>query len=264
MEERIGPGSEELLFEGEGEFSEEGQQLLEALGGESVRAVYPIRGKNRVSIGVPISLPLTELLLRRGQDLPADIQLQVRDFEFFQIQFACSFEAGTNYRFHDARFQLALETQPAGSGSTSLPPAIAYDLFPLQLEDPRQVSIKRSLTPEVTFHFDPLAGSVSVPLYEREEAFLHYTSRLRAFDLQGTHPAWSFARTHAHEIGGPQKLFMILRKPRGTQVYASFSITASVEYVIGQVVLDPLPLLFFLRRRNATSTPTESPGYPLC
>ncbi len=263
MEDGVIGSPEESLFEGEGEFSEEDEELLETLCGEQIRGIHTIRQKNRVSIGMPISLPLTQLFLRQGQGIPVDIQLQVHDFEFYQIQLACSFEAGTNYRFHEARFQLVLETQTA-LGSAMMPPAIAYDLFPLQLDDQRQVRVKRSLNPEIKFSFDPLSGSLSVPLYERDEEFIHYKSRVKAFDLQGTQPAWSFARTSSHEIDGPQKLFMIVRKPKGTQVYASFKVTASVEYALGSGVLGPFSLLFFFRRRNSSSTRTESPNYPLC
>src|SRR5690242_7552927 len=108
MHDGIDAPLEAILFEGEGQFSDEDEELLERLGGERVRNIHTIRRKNRVSIGVPISLPLTSLLQQRGLNLP-DIQLQLTDFEFYQIQFACSFEAGTHYRFNEARFQLTLE-----------------------------------------------------------------------------------------------------------------------------------------------------------
>jgi hypothetical protein len=264
MEERMTDVEDFPLFEGEGELSPEDEAVLKQLEGEPLRDIHTIRQKNRVSIGVPISLPLTPLLQGCGQDLPADIQLQLQDFEFYQIQFACSFEAGFQYRFHEARFQVTLETRPVVSGRPDLRGAIAYDLFPLHLEDQRQVSIKRSLNPQIRFRFDPLSGSLAVPLYEHGEEYLRYTARISAFDLQGTQPAWSLARTHSHEIEGSQKLFMIVRKPKGTQVYASFKITASVEYLLGNIVLDPFPLSFLFRRRQSTSTRAEAPAYPLC
>lgn len=264
MEEELRETADTTLFEGEGALSEEDEEVLETLEGEQVRGIHTIRQKNRVSIGVPISLPLAPLLQQRGQSLPVDIHLQLQAYEFYQIQLACSFEAGDHYRFHAARFQLALETHPMAAGSPSTPPAIAYDLFPLQLDDQRQVSIKRSLNPEIKFNFNPIEGSLVIPIYERDEEFIHYKSRVKAFDLQGTQPAWSFSRTRSHEIDGAQKLFMIVRKPKGTHVFTTFKITASVEYVVGNVVFDPFPLSFLFRRRNTSSTRTESPTYPLC
>lgn len=153
MEEEVRETTDTTLFEGEGEEEDE-EEALETLEGEQVRGIHTIRQKNRVSIGVPISLPLGPLLQQRGQSLPVDILLQLQAYEFYQIQLACSFEAGDHYRFHEARFQLTLETHPVAAGISGTPPAIAYDLFPLQLDDQRQVSIKRSLNPEIKFNFN--------------------------------------------------------------------------------------------------------------
>lgn len=176
MEEEVRETTDTTLFEGEGEEEDE-EEALETLEGEQVRGIHTIRQKNRVSIGVPISLPLGPLLQQRGQSLPVDILLQLQAYEFYQIQLACSFEAGDHYRFHEARFQLTLETHPVAAGISGTPPAIAYDLFPLQLDDQRQVSIKRSLNPEIKFNFNPIEGSLAIPIYERDEEFIHYKNR---------------------------------------------------------------------------------------
>lgn len=261
------------LFLVEGQLSEvDVLYLTEEVGPGPRRGVdgditVPFRATNHFSIGTPIVLPLAQLLTECGETVPADIRLQMQHHEFYQVHLACSFQAAPGCRFHDARFALALHTLPDDSTTTALTgqgDAIAYDLFPRQLEDKRTVNIKHTFNPEVKFGYDPLSVSLSLPLYEHVEQYVAYTSRIVAFDLQGTQPAWTFTRTEPHEISGPQKLFMIVRKPKGTQVKATFNLTATVQFVIGGQVLDPCSLVMIFRRRNFPKDITDEPTYPLC
>ena len=247
------------LFEGEGQLSEADILFLEETSGIAFdRSIagevdIPLRMKSYFSIGDPIANPLAQLLTEQGEAVPADIRLQMQDFEFWQIQLACSFQPASGCRFSDARFALSLQTLSSDTNviaQTNLGKAIAYDLFPLKFEDECKVSIKKSFNPEIKFNFDPISSSLTLPLYERSEEYVSYTSRVVAFDLQGTQPAWSFTRTASHEIDGPQKLFMIVRKPKGMQVKATFSLTARVQFLIGKIALDPTPLVILFRRRG--------------
>jgi len=258
------------LFSIDGQLSEEDALFLEetrgisSVRGASGEIVSRFRAKSYFSIGDPIVLSLTRLITECGHALPADIRLQMPDYEFYQIQLACSFQAAPGCRFHDARFALTLQTvpdDPALPTQTALSRAIAYDLFPLRLEDGRKVTIKRSLNPEIKFNFDSVSSSLTLPLCDRAEDYIIYTSYIEAFDMQGTQPAWQFMRTKSHEIGGPQKLFMILRKPKGTYVKARFSLSASVQFMIGNIALNPLPLVM---RRNPQSVITDMPMVSLC
>lgn len=269
MERSLSDYNQPELFEAEGELPEEAFDLLEEKSGipilRSVGMINgPFRAKSRFSIGEPVVLPLAKLLSAHKNKLPADIGLQMRQYEFYQVQLACSFEAASNCRFHDARFALALETISTNPTEAVPGNAIAYDLFPLKFEEEYKVSVKRSLNPEIKFSFDPFSSSLALPLFERTEEYATYSSRIEAFDLQGTEPAWRFSRTTSHEIGGSQKLFMIVRKPKGTQVRAIFTLSASVNFVLGNMVLDPFPLLFLFRRSGASSTLSDAPSYPLC
>lgn len=261
-----------VLFYGQGQLPEEDVLFLEETQGivSERGAVGEIsslfRSKSFVSIGDPIVLSLAELLAERGEAVSAAIKLQMPSYDFYLVQLACSFQPAPSCRFHDARFSLNLQTTPIDpEGSQAvLAKAIAYDLFPLKLEDERKVSVIWSFHPELKFTFDPIASSLALPLYDRTTEYVTYASRIEAFDLQGTQPAWAFTRTASRDISGPQKLFMMLRKPKGTQVKATFRLTAHIQFLIGSIALDPYPLHILFRGSDAQSTITDAPIVPLC
>jgi len=272
MSELFGNNVQQTLFEGEGQLAEEDVLFLEVTSGirppvrdASGKITTLFRAKSYFSIGEPIVLPLAQLLTERGEAIPAEIKLQMQQFDFYQVELACSFQTAPGCRFHDARFALTLQTLPYDSqASPQSGKAIAYDLFPRTLEDERPVRIKRSFAPEIKLNFDSASSSLALPLFERTEEFVSYTARVEAFDLRGTQPAWSFTRTASHEIGGPQKLFMVVRKPKDAQVKAIFSLSAHVQFVIGKIALDPFPLIWLFRRHDTRATITDEPAVPLC
>lgn len=272
MDEQFTLGDQPELFQAQGQLTEEdilfieetkGLGLLEAKG----VIVVPLRDKSQFSIGDPVVLPLAEYFQKSGQTVPIDIQLQMQRYEFYQVELACSFQAARGCRFHDASFALNLETIPADPNA---PPqaasanAIAYDLFPLRVEDECRISIKQSLGPEITFGFDHASFSLKLPNKERSREYVTYQSRIVAFDLRTSWPKWQFTRTDAHEIEGSQELFMILRKPKGTHVKATFSLAANIQFTIAGLGLDLWPLVMVFRHRSNPNQPlTDAPSVPL-
>ncbi len=273
MEDLHTDGDQGALFEVEGQLSEEEALFLEESTGigsvsRSVGEIAtPLRARSFVSIGEPIVYDLTKFLAKCADPVPADIQLQTKHYEFYQVQLSCSFQAASGCRFHDARFALRLETLPDNPNKpaqASLGNAIAYDLYPQKVEDEYKVSIKRGINPQLTLTSDPFSPGISLPLYEGTEEYIVYKGYIEAFDLQGTQPAWSFTRTSSHEIGGPYKLFLVIRKPKGTQVKASLSLTTHVQFMIGKLALDPLPLVMIFRRGRNNPVIVDNPTVPLC
>jgi hypothetical protein len=53
----------------------------------------PLRARSFVSIGQPIVHDLTKLLAKRADPVPADMQLQTKYYEFYQVRLTCSFQA---------------------------------------------------------------------------------------------------------------------------------------------------------------------------
>lgn len=252
--------TEPPLFVAEGQPSELDVLLMaEELGpgadkGGHADLTMPFRSPSHISIGDPIAQALGDGYAARQQ---------APDQEFFQVQLACSFQAAPGCRFEDARFAVALTTESAGDGAAA-GTAIAYDLFPLLLEDARTVKTTTSIKPELSFAFEPVSGTVTLPSREKVEESIRYTSRVVAFDLQGSRPAWSFQRTGQHEISGPQRLFMIVRKPRGTRVRAAFSLTAHVRFVLYGRGFAPVELTMLFRDRDRSTVLTDEPSVVLC
>ena len=265
MEEFVTANDQSELFEVEGQLAEVDAIFLEETTGigsvtRSVGEIAtPFRAKSYISIGVPIVHSFAKILATQGESITADIQLQTKQYEFYYTELTCSFDAGPGCRFHDARFALELQTVPSNPNND----AIAYDLFPLKVEDESKVSIKRSLSLQFTFSPDPSLSAISLPLYEGSEEYITYKGHIEAFDLRGTQPAWRFVRTHVHEIGGAYKLFMIIRKPKGSSVKAILSLTAHVQFMVGMMPLDPLPLVMFFRY-GKNQPVIDKPTIPLC
>ncbi len=273
MEESFIANDQVILFDVEGQLAEEDVHFLEELINfnpalrSSRQFGMPFREKSHVSIGAPVPQPLRELFKKSGKPLPVDIQLQTKLYEFYQVRLACSFIAGAGCRFHDARFALDLHTIPANpnpSAQAITDYAIAYDLFPLKVEDEYKVSIKRGITPQLSLTSSPSLPAISLFQYEGTEEYITYKGHIEAFDLQGTHPAWSFARTPTHEIAGSYELFLLIRKPKGSLVKATLSLTVHVQFMIGKIALDPLPLVLLFRRGRDNPVLVDTPTVPLC
>jgi hypothetical protein len=179
------------------------------------------------------------------------------------VELTCSFQAASGCRFSEARFTVELVTMREGTARTT-EDAIAYDLFPILLEDAKTVRITSTLKSDVTFKFEPVSATLSLPSRERIEEEVRYSSRVVAFDLRGSQPAWGFQRTDQHEIAGPHRLFMLVRKPRGTGVGATFNLRARVEFLIGGEGFSPIDLSMLFRRRSRSGELTDKPTVALC
>jgi hypothetical protein len=221
----------------------------------------PFRAASYVSIGDPVvtALPADQLATAALRD-------QVAGYEFHQVQLACSFQAAAGCRFTQARFATELLTaeDSPGSRAPGTTDAIAYDLFPQLVEEPRTVTVTSSIKPEITLGYDPVSATLALPSRERVVETVQYRSRITAFDLQGGRPAWQFTATDQREISGPQQLFILIRKPKGTSVQARFQLNAQVQFVIGGTGLAPVELVMVFRRRGREAVLQDAPDLPLC
>ena len=236
--------------------------LEDELGRGAVKGAHgeldlPFREPSYFSIGDPVVWPVSDLAY-------PELQLQAHAYEFHQVQLTCSFQAASGCRLSEARFTVDLTARgPAGAGLPA-EDAIAYDMFPALLEDATTVKVTSTLKADVVLKFEPVTATLSLPTRERVEEEVRYCSRVVAFDLRGSHPAWSFHRTAQHEIAGPQRLFLLVRKPRGTGVDATFSLRARVEFVVGGQGFAPVDLVMLFRRRSRSGELTDRPAVPLC
>jgi hypothetical protein len=260
-------GKEQSLFVAEGRISEVDLLLLEEeLGpgadrGTQGEVALPFREPSYVSIGEPV---VTRLEPHGG--IPADLARQFDEYEFHQVQLVCSFQAAAGCRFTRARFTTELVTESKDDGGrAAASQAIAYDLFPRLLEEARTITIaSQRWGMDLSFGFEPVEATVTLPSRESTEEQIRYTSRVEAFDLRGTRPAWRFIRTEQREISGPQRLFMVVRKPRGTVVRASFGLTATAQFMLGGHGFTPADLVMLFRSRRRSGELTDQPSTALC
>jgi hypothetical protein len=265
MEEFYAITEQPYLFQAEAEVAEEAVQHLNipaARGAETDIATI-LRGKSHVSIGDPIALPLNALLIRRHEEVDADIQLQLQEYEFYAVQLACSFTAAEGCRFRDAEFTVELyNPEISAAGSTQEGP-IAYTLAPLSVEDETKISRKFSFNPNLTFKFGPAQTQVGgiIPGAEQSTDYIIYRNRIEAFGLRWRKAGWKFRRTKQHGISSPQELFMVIRKPTGTRVAAKFGLSARIEAITQLGPIGPLSLNIFFHGKGSVA---DEPQKLLC
>jgi hypothetical protein len=126
------------------------------------------------------------------------------------------------------------------------------------------VTVTSAVKPEISFGYEPVSAKLALPSRERVTEQIRYASRIAAFDLRGTRPAWNFYRTEQHEINGPQRLFILVRKPRGSSVRAAFSLSARVQFVLGGHGFSPAELVMLFRSRDRAGAVTDQMRVPLC
>ncbi|GLZ79564.1 hypothetical protein Afil01_43710 [Actinorhabdospora filicis] len=243
----------EELFVASGAPSELDALLVEEeLGLAGVRhgvgeVALPLRDPSHISIGEPLALPL--------DDVPAQIADAHPDAEFWQVGLSCSFQAAPGSRFADARLGVELSTVDGGG-------AVAMDMFPTLIEEQRTVTVT-STAGQASFGFDAIGAELSLPTREQTTELIRYSGRVVAFGLGGDRPAWSFQRTEQREIAGPHRLYLLVRKPRGTAVHARFTLSARVEFVIGGRGFAPTDLVMLFRKRTRTGELVDAPTVPL-
>src|SRR5262249_21146970 len=154
--------------------------------GEQSDLTLPFRATSQISIGDPVVAVLEPTSATASQVWP-----QLADFEFHQVELACSFAAAAGCRFTDARFSVVLHTG-WNDGGQRPGEAIAYDLFPVLLEDAQTVTVPSTAKPEVSFCYEPVSATLSLPSREKISEQVRYSSRVAAFDLRGTCPGWTF------------------------------------------------------------------------
>ena len=264
------------LFQVEGNINEANIRILERKYGLSPtrqadgKIATPFRGQSSFFIGdfVPISLnDFVEKSQRLSlAEIKSEIKRQAKTYEFFPVRLACSFDPADGCRFHSARFDISLQTTPISPGSATQPSqeqAIAYDLAPLKCEDNRETT-KTKTGWGIKVGGDSFPFGVTTPSRQQSTTYGSNTSYVEAINLQGSQPGWKFARTLTHEISGVQELFMLIRKSKGTQVKATFSLTVQVQFLIGGKALDELLPLVTIFRRPGSSATVMDPTAFLC
>lgn len=272
MDRDLPIGTSSPLFQVEGRIDKVNIRFLERKYGLSTtrqadgKVTTPFRDQSNFFIGDFIPLTLDEFLKVSKRRSRAEIERQMKKYEFFPVRLACSFDPAGGCRFHSARFDISLQTTPISPNSATQPSqeqAIAYDLAPLKCEDNRDITEEKEGF-GVKLGSDSLPIVFTAPSRQQSITYVSNASYVEAINLQGSQPGWKFARTFTHEISGVQELFMLIRKPKETQVKATFSLTVHIQFLIGGKALDELlPLVTIFRRPGSPATVAD-PTVSLC
>jgi len=225
--------SAKMLFDVE---LEPGEKALRALAEGEIRT---LRGrKNRVSIGEPQAQELVTLLKAKEGKIPPDIKAMLGQYEFWQVRLSCTFRPDDACEFVWARFgvRLLLESQALEPGGSP----VAYDMFPREIKQEAQYRGGISFKPVLKFSFIEVGAEVS-----GSHDTIRYQPEMIAGGLLEPAPYWDLRKVNT-AIKGSKEFFLLVKKPKGTQVLARFEIGARVQdRLLGQVPLgkfgkDPL------------------------
>jgi len=208
------------------------------------------RASNRVQIGVPQTLDIM-LAWPESARLASEIASTVRQFDFYAVRLACSFLPDRSCRFVWARMMIDLVGRSMGSKPSSA--AIVMDLFPRDVGVERKYKRAYSINPRLKYAFVEAAAEL-----KSETEAVSYEPQLTAAGLLTGSPSWTFESTGRSGIAGSRELFMILKKPKGTDVQARFVVSADIQTLFGRIpcAVRGTPT----RRANASASRPNDPS----
>ena len=173
-----------------------------------------------VTLGKPQWWNLAKLAREKGEMLPPEMLLLMRDADFYLVQLACSFKPERQSKVEWAQFTAFLRPKRSGYGDP-----IAFDLYPLQVCDMTQKDIKVSIAPSLKFaNVEGTLGEiVTVITYKKLEPII------TGFGALQSNPCWEFEQYDSHPLRGSRFTYLVVKKPHGTEaVRMSLDITADV------------------------------------
>ncbi|MEO7913264.1 MAG: hypothetical protein ABIV47_26750 [Roseiflexaceae bacterium] len=213
------------------------REQLEVRGSAEITSL--LGDKNEVSIGQPQSFDLLSLLAADHKRPSAMIEAQADKADFVLVQFPCSFRPAADCEFIRASIRVHLELeQPNPHGKP-----IAYDMFPREVETPITVKRSFSASSDLKLSFAKLAElTVAAGKAEVTQEYISYEPAITPFALGAEAPGWDLNKTKARPIHGSRELFIVVKKPKGAQLFGRFELAATVQTnIIGRI-----PLSIFL------------------
>lgn len=210
---------ESPLYESELEFTE--SSIVKAVrSGYGSAAKVHRTGRPVISIGQPQVWSLVDLAREKGQPLPAELSLLLRDAEFYLVLLGCSFRLPPTTKVKWARFSAFLRPK---NGTQS---PIAFDLYPREVTKEVQVPLKVSIGPSLKFSEVELSvGQVVADIrFDRLEPIIVAGGQLQP------DPSWNFEEYRSQPILGGRFLYLIVKKPRDAEaVRLSLDLAADVH-----------------------------------
>jgi hypothetical protein len=170
-----------------------------------------------VTLGQPQYWNLADLAREKGEKIPAEFALMLREADFFLVLLSISLQPTRNSRFDWARLQTYLRPKETRAE------VIAFDLFPRDLTTEIKQDFKISISPSLKFkEVEASVGEVVTNVeYVRTEPIITAYNPLRA------DPNWDLEKHKYFPLRGSKFLYMIVKRPRGAKgVRLSIELTA--------------------------------------
>jgi hypothetical protein len=162
-----------------------------------------------VTLGQPQWWNLATLAEKKGEPLPAEMALLMREADFYLLQLASSFRPQRQARVMWARVDLYLEPT-----SGEVPP-LAFDLYPREIYEEKNEESKITIDPSLSF--SALGAKVEGKLGQilTTVNFRKLEPVVVAYGLLQSNCGWDYQRSHQNPLEGIQVGYLIVKKPRG-------------------------------------------------
>ncbi len=165
-----------------------------------------------ISLGHPQYWNLAQLAREKGESLPPELILQLRDADFYLLELACSFLPERNARVTWARLNAYLQPR---TGSEN---PVAFDIFPRNIDNETESEWKVNISPSLKF--SALQGAqVEGKLGEIVTSirFQKIEPLIVGFGLFQPKCGWDFESQRNKPLLGIKSGYLIVKKPKSAQ-----------------------------------------------
>jgi hypothetical protein len=215
---------ENPLYEGQLAFTPATiEEAARQKGGESVRRELKSAGPV-VTLGQPQCWNLASLARERGDALPAEIALPLRDADFYLLQLACSLRPERDSEVTWVRLNVYLRPK------TGQEAPIAFDLYPREIYDEVKTDWKVNIAPSLKFAvFEGVEVEGKLGEVITTIEFRRLEPVVVGYGLQQSDPGWDFEKHREHPLRGVKSSYLIVKKPHGAEaVRMTLDIAADV------------------------------------
>lgn len=226
-----------LLFEVEFGLSEQVRETQRAAS-SSADMTTLMDKRNKLSVSNPEVFNLSDLLIEKGAEIPAELRLQLNLYDFYHVRFACTFKPDRGCKFTWARFGMCLSVADDKTEAECETP-IAYDMFPKEVFE--EIKVTKKLTFGPSLKYGELAELQAGA--HKESGFTKYEPEIMSFGLLQAEPCWDFkATTGKSSIVGDKELYMVIRSLQGTKIDVAFRFGAEIETFLGLLPMIPVSI----------------------
>lgn len=213
------------LYEGSLEFSPAAIEIAAREKGGGIPPRELGSAKPSVTLGMPQWWNLAHLVRERGEALPAELSLLLRDANFYLVQLACSFRPARDSEIEWVRFAAYLRPK------TGQDNPVAFDIFPREIYEEAKRDVKVSIAPSLKFAaFEGVTAEGKPGEIATTIEFRKLEPVIIGYGVLESAPNWDFEKHKLHPLRGSRFCYLVVKKPHGAEaVRLALDITADVS-----------------------------------